>query len=572
MNKKYYIIGTAAIVVAAAVYFFLTYKDLSGKILLPYIAHQKPVVDPHLPHSVPLSDKLDEVLYDGLFNISANPSGITYEDGLGELMNLNENNIVTIRLKPKKKWHNSYDIKLEDEELSITEKQDVLFTAKDLRFTLRRIKKLGSRSPDYILVSQAIEPMDFSGPDDNNEIRFKFKDDRIWTESDIKEVLSFKLLPYDSEINASSYPIGSGPYMTVSREAQVSNYYKNPVDEANVPNVILNPFIDNSTFITEFKNENLNVLLSTPFGSTSPLLSDSEDYFAKSNISTTFFALFFNTERLNREQRLSLRNLISNKIILNRFFKVGSEQQRRIIDYKGNKDNYKDYLNYSIFPTSSYYVDEQIVVPITATETPNLSALPDTIRIQCCLNYGYREEFTDIINVLNDKSLFKGKIKATAVTNDELKKGNYDAVLMAVNGYRSNFLFDFYNIFLREPDLATYKINLKVNPDGTVNNSSFTGDKNFFRIDASKLNEDQEDIIKLLDYLYGFMSTREVGDRQFYAQYIDELEQQLVLGKWLFSLPSLAYFNRQFDESTIDLYGVASQLSTIEKWQEKADE
>jgi len=30
-----------------------------------------------------------------------------------------------------------------------------------------------------------------------------------------------------------------------------------------------------------------------------------------------------------------------------------------------------------------------------------------------------------------------------------------------------------------------------------------------------------------------------------------------------------AYFTTQFDAQSIDLYGVASQLSTIEKWQEK---
>ncbi|MFC2087970.1 ABC transporter substrate-binding protein [Calditrichota bacterium] len=572
MKKKYYFIIAGVIVIAAILYFVLTYKDLTDKIILPYIAHQKPVVDPHLPHSVPLSDKLDEVLYDGLFNISANPSGITYEDGLGELLNLDENNVLTIRLKPKKKWHSSYNINSEDDEVTVVDGTDVYFTADDLRFTLRRIKNLGSRSPDYILISQAIEPMDFDGPDKNNEIRFKFKDDRVWTESDIKEVLSFKILPYDSEINASYYPIGSGPYMTVDRQSQVSNYYKSPAEKANITNVILKPFIDNSTFITEFKNENINVLLGTPFGSLSSLLNDKEVYFAKSNISTTFFALLFNTTRLNRNQRISLRNLINSKIILNRFFKIGSEQQRHIKDYKGNTDNYEDYLNYSIFPTSSYYVDEEIIVPPRQTVTPDISVLADTIRIQCCLNYGFREEFTDIINVLNDRSLFKGKIKATAVTNDELKKGNYDAVLIAITGYRSNFLFDFYNIFLREPDLANYKINLKVNTDGSVNNSSFSAAKNFFRLDASVLNEDQEDIIKLLDYIYGFMSTREVGDRQAYAGFIDQTEQELALGKWLFSLPSLAYFNRQFDESTIDLYGVASQLSTIEKWQEKMDE
>ena len=52
---------------------------------------------------------------------------------------------------------------------------------------------------------------------------------------------------------------------------------------------------------------------------------------------------------------------------------------------------------------------------------------------------------------------------------------------------------------------------------------------------------------------------------------VSVVEQDLALGKWLFSLPSLTYFNRQFDESTIDLYGVASQLSTIEQWQEKVE-
>jgi hypothetical protein len=68
------------------------------------------------------------------------------------------------------------------------------------------------------------------------------------------------------------------------------------------------------------------------------------------------------------------------------------------------------------------------------------------------------------------------------------------------------------------------------------------------------------------------MDTREIGDKQAYARMIDELEQDMALGMWLFSLPSLAYFTTQFDERTIDLYGVASQLSTIEKWQEKKEE
>ena len=69
--------------------------------------------------------------------------------------------------------------------------------------------------------------------------------------------------------------------------------------------------------------------------------------------------------------------------------------------------------------------------------------------------------------------------------------------------------------------------------------------------------------------MYGFMSSRQVGDKQEYARRVDAMEQQLCLGKWLFSLPSLAYFSTQFDSSSIDLYGVASQLSTIKKWKER---
>jgi len=72
----------------------------------------------------------------------------------------------------------------------------------------------------------------------------------------------------------------------------------------------------------------------------------------------------------------------------------------------------------------------------------------------------------------------------------------------------------------------------------------------------------------LLEYVFGFMSTHEIGDKQAYSQMIDQLDQEMALGSWLFSLPSLAYFSTQLDANTIDLYGVASQLSTTEKWQE----
>ena len=88
-------------------------------------------------------------------------------------------------------------------------------------------------------------------------------------------------------------------------------------------------------------------------------------------------------------------------------------------------------------------------------------------------------------------------------------------------------------------------------------------------MDLGSETEQRESIKTLLEYIYGFMSTREVGDKQEYAKLIDELDQEMALGCWLFSLPSLAYFRTQFDDSSIDLYGVASQLSTIEKWQER---
>jgi hypothetical protein len=94
-------------------------------------------------------------------------------------------------------------------------------------------------------------------------------------------------------------------------------------------------------------------------------------------------------------------------------------------------------------------------------------------------------------------------------------------------------------------------------------------DKNFFRLDLSKESPERADAKQLLDYLFLFMSSREIGDKQQGAILIDQLEAKLCLGGWLFSLPSLAYMSTQFDPSTIDMYGMASQLSTIEKWQEK---
>lgn len=572
-NKKALIYSSVAVVVLAVVLYFVFRKNLAEQILIPYISHQLPAIDPHLPNSNPLADKLDEVEFDGLFNISANASGIVYEDGLGTLLGIDENNIVSIKLVNGAKWNDSYKVTVDGKDVKVTESNANLFSAEDVNFTLKRIQSLGSLSPDYILVSQAMNEIGFEGPDANNVIRFKFKGDRIWTEVDIKEVLSFKILPKNSELNALNYAIGTSNYMPIPNENKTPSFYKTPTGKATIPFVNLAPFVDNSTFTTELSNTNINVLLDTPFGALSSILGDKEDYFYKSSISTTFFAVLFNTQRLNSSQRFAVKNLINNKKVIERFYKVGTEQQRSIVDYKGNKNNYYDYLNYSVFPKSTYYVEEQVVVPRMPNYNPDLGILPDTVRIAACVNYGYREEYSELIEILNDPKITKGKIKVKAVQNNEIKAGNYDAVLVAFTGYRSNFLFDLYDVFFREPNLESYKINLRTKDDGTgksvLDYSSLRGDNNFCRINLNAATEETESLKMLADYIYGFMSTREIGDKQAYAERIDAIEDELSLGAWLFSVPSLAYFSTQFDKNSINLYGVASQLSTIEKWKEK---
>lgn len=572
--KKVFIISGAVLLIAAGVVYYLFFmKNLKDRIVLPYIAHQKPHIDPHLPHSVPMADKLSEVVFDGLFNVSANASGITYEDGLGEYMGISPECVVSVRLKPKRTWHSSFRASMEKEKIELHREAPVIFMAKDLKFTLRRIQHLGSMSPDYILVSQAIQDFDFSGPDENNEIKLQFRQDRIWSESDIKEVLSFKILPANSEMDAPEYIIGSGPYLKAGEYKENLFFPKNPDGMAQIGLLLLKPFIDNSTYTTELRNKNINVLLSTPFGAVSPILGDSSDYFVKSSISTCFFALFYNTQRLNLDQRKVLRRLVDNKKILVRFFKIGTAQQRHIINYKGDNDNYGEYLNYSVFPTTSYYVEEKIVSPLHGDSIqPDLSLLPDTVRIKTCVNYDFREELSELASILNDPEVSKGKIKVTAVQNEEIRRGDYDAVLLPITGYRSNFLFDLYSIFLREPDLALNRINLQTLVDAqgvtSADEKSLSAAHNFFRMDLAGDSPDRTGFKQLLDDCYGFMSTSEIGDKQEYARRIDALEQDLALGSWLFSLPSLAYFSAQFDAKTVDLYGIASQLSTIEKWQE----
>lgn len=577
MNPKRILlyVGPLLVLVASALY-FLWPEDLANVIAFPYISHQQPYLDPHMPSPDDLSDKLDEVVFDGLFNLVATPSGIAYEEGLGEFVGIDANQVVTIRLKPTMKWHDSYKATLEGAKIKIADTgKSVPFIASDVVFTLRRIERLRSLSRDYILVSQALQTFEFEGPDANNEIRFQFKHDRTWLEDEIKEVLSFKILPHTAEMTAASFDIGTGPYMTVPPDPDkkdVIQYYKYPGSMATLSQVALQPFIDNSTFSTELNNTRFNVLLNTPFGSLSPILGDEKRFFTKSNISNTFFAIILNTQRLSREQRKAVRQFIDRKALMDRLYKVGAEQQRHIQDYKGNRDNYKDYLNYSVFPSSSYYVEEQIVNPQRDNAPADLSSLPDSIRIVACANFGFREEYSDIMESLKDEKLFFKKIKTAIVQNEDLAKGDYDGVLVAFTGYKSNFLFDLYDVFLRAPNLAAYQVDLKLtkNEKGeeTLDPSIVTARSNFARMDPNRASPDQEDTRKLLDYIHGFMSTREIGDKQAYSGFIDQLEHEMSLGVWLFSLPSLAYFNSQFDPASIYMYGVASQLSTIEKWKE----
>jgi hypothetical protein len=571
-NKRNIIIGVVILLaIAGGLWYYLSRPTLGDTVAFPYISHQRPAIDPHLPSSNAMADKLDDVLFDGLFNLVATPSGVVFEEGLGTFVGL-DNDIVTIRLKNGHLWHDSYQAIADGKKVTIDKKTPREFTAKDLAFTLKRIQNLGSLSPDYILVAQALPVMDFEGPNERNEIKFKFRSDRIWTESDIKEVLSFKILPENSDMNALSYTDGTTAYMSVPDYENTIRFNRTPDGAATLSKANLVPYIDNSTFTTELRNGNINVLLETPFGSLSPILQEPKKFFAKSNVSSTYFAVLFNTKRLSRDQRINLRRLLNNKLILDRFFKVGTEQQRHTMDFKGRADQYDEFLNDVIFPTSSYYIADSVVDRIHDAAPSDLSMLPDTVHIKACLNYGYREEYTELIDILNDPAITKGRVKASAVQNDDIKKGDYDALLIAVSGYRSNFLFDLYSLFLREPDFETYKINLSISPDAkgamTVNPNSMQADHNFFRLDATQNAADLDDTRTLLEDVYRFMSTHEVGDKQEYARRVSELENRMALGGWLFSLPSLAYFSTQFDSASIDLYGVASQLSTLKKWKE----
>ncbi|MBE2279646.1 MAG: hypothetical protein IAE91_04580 [Ignavibacteriaceae bacterium] len=567
--KKWIIGGVALLAVVTGVVYFLLGPGLKDKIVIPYISHMKPVIDPHLPHSVALSDKLDEVIFDGLFNVSAGASGIVYEDGLGELIGIDENNIVSIKLK-NKKWHDSYKVLVDDDKISIGDSTLHSFNAGDLKFTIDRIMSLGSLSPDFILLTQALEAPGFEGPDGSGIVRFDFRDDREWPVDDIKEILSFKILPSNSDLNRLSYSVGTKGYISVPQQSGVSNYHSLPDGVAKINNIVLSPFIDNSTFTTELKNNKINTLLTTPFGSISPVLEEEKEFFYKANIPNTMFVILFNTQRLTKEERRWVRTQISSQRVMERFFKTGTPQQRNIVDYKGAKNNYSPLINRSVFPSTSYYIEDTVVVPGDIFNY-EMSEPRDTIRIVASTNFEFKEEIAELIEILNDPAVTKGKIKAVAVQNNDIINGNYDAVLVPITGYRSNFLFDVYDIFFRQPDLSVYKINVRTSRGDkdrdVIDFSSLNAANNFCRLDPIN-SRDREDIQRFMSNVFGFMSTKMLGDKQMYAIRLDEDEESLALGMWLFSLPSLAYFRNQFDPKTIDIFGSASQLSTIEKWRE----
>jgi len=559
MDNNKYLIGGGVLAVFILVYFLFFTGGLEGRIVLPYVSHQQPMVDPHLPSNDLLAENIDEVLFDGLFNKSATASGEIFEDGLGTLISF-QNNIATVKLHTKRLWHSSYTMEGEGEDTELIRTAEKTFSANDVDFSLRRIKRLESLSPDYVMVHQALKEFAFSGPNEKNEIMFQFREDRIWTEDEVKECLSFKILPSDTKLDETSSFVGSGPYIRTSIIENEIFHKNNPETETNLHHLLLNPFIDNSTFSTELDNENINVLFSTPYGSLNPILNDSTKYFYKSNISTTFFALFFNTERVSLEKRRKYRALLNNKDIMDRFYRVNTPQQRHITDYKGNSDNYEAYLNSSVFPKSSYYVSEKIVTPNHIQHTSSIS-VNDTLNIKVHLGSSFNVELSELTEILNDQNSYGQYIRVTKAEQNDIVSGNYDAVLLPVEGYRSNFLFDLYQIFLRDPNLNQYKINLN-QQGGEIDLASVKPETNFFRLSGLRAKE-------LYEAVYGFMSTSEIGDKQYYSAEVDRLEHEMALGAWLFSLPSLTYFSTQFDEASIQLYGTASKLSTIEKWRER---
>lgn len=565
-QKRTLIIAGVAVIVIAALIFIFTRKDLTGSIVIPYVSHQVPVIDPHLPRHDPLSDQLEDVFFDGLFNAKASPSGVIYEDGLAELVSL-EGRKVTFRLKENVKWHSSYKRWVKDDEVMTENLQVRTFSAADLAFTINRIRRLGTLSPDFILIQQGLVSFNFT-EGENNEISYTLSSDRsVWREDDVKEIFSFKILPKESSLQASEFTEGSGPFMVVPSSESTKPLVKHPDKHSELASVGLFPAVDNSTFVSELLSGNTNLLLNTPFGAESPILEKNGDFFAKSKLSSTFFAVLFNTKRVSKERRQKFRKLINAAEIQANMYKVNTPQQRHIKDYLGQRDNYSDYVNFSVFPKTSTYVKGKIVTDYPSNA--DISAMTDSINIRVSLNHGFREELTELSSVIN--TMYKGNISVTAVDKETILAGDYDAILLPISGYRSNYLFDLYSIFMRMPDVETYQVNAstKSNAKGerVLDTDNVREGSNFFRIDASASGEMEE----FYQLVYEFMASKFLYDKIAFAEMIHAKEEELALGAWLFSLPSTSYFSKQFDSSSIVMYGHASSFSTIAKWKERVE-
>ena len=183
---------------------------------------------------------------------------------------------------------------------------------------------------------------------------------------------------------------------------------------------------------------------------------------------------------------------------MNRFFKIGTQQQRHIANYRGAGDNYDEYLNYSVFPSTSYYVEEKMVKPDTQQAQGDLSTLPDTVRIQTCLNFDFREELSDLVDIMNDPGMYHGKIKVTAVSNDEIGRATTTRSWsrLRATGTTSCSICT-TSSFVRPTSARTASTSRpRSTPKGkqVIDDLSFAADKNFFRIDLAKDSPENADV------------------------------------------------------------------------------
>ena len=67
-------------------------------------------------------------------------SGVVYEDGLGELIGIDKNDVVTVRLKANKLWHDSYTVTVDERQVGINKSREPFLFGRRFDFTLKRIQ------------------------------------------------------------------------------------------------------------------------------------------------------------------------------------------------------------------------------------------------------------------------------------------------------------------------------------------------------------------------------------------------------------------------------------------------